>query len=105
MIKYCPACYTEFETEDLVCPQCGTRLEDPYTEDEQDELLELLMNEILAEAAGAAVACSWGQLFHRFKGILIGHCNDFIVDGGIQNLRHEIGADALDFMRTRLPLR
>lgn len=48
MVKYCPACYTEFETEDLVCPQCGTRLEDPYTEDEADEMLELLLNEIRA---------------------------------------------------------
>ena len=46
MKKYCPNCYTDFETEELTCPQCGTELEDPYTEEEDNELLELLMNEI-----------------------------------------------------------
>lgn len=46
MIKYCPSCYIEMETEELVCPQCGTKLEDPFTEEESDEMLELLMKEI-----------------------------------------------------------
>lgn len=44
MKKYCPNCYTEFETEAEVCPQCGTRLEDPYTEDEFEEMLEMLQS-------------------------------------------------------------
>ncbi|MCQ4636671.1 hypothetical protein NE619_08010 [Anaerovorax odorimutans] len=48
MIKYCSSCYTEFETEETVCPQCGTKLEDPFTDDESEEMLELLMNEIRA---------------------------------------------------------
>lgn len=48
MLKYCPNCYTEFETEDEVCPQCGTKLEDPYTDEEAEEMLELLMTNIRA---------------------------------------------------------
>lgn len=42
MIKYCPACYEEFETEDETCPKCGTALEDPMSEEEQNEYVELL---------------------------------------------------------------
>lgn len=42
MIKYCPACYEEFETEDSVCPQCGTALEEPLTDEESEEYLEML---------------------------------------------------------------
>lgn len=48
MMKYCPACYVEFETEDIVCPECGTKLEDPYTDEESEEMLELLMTRIQA---------------------------------------------------------
>lgn len=48
MLKYCPGCYTEFETEENLCPQCGTKLEDPFTEEESEEMLELLFNEIRA---------------------------------------------------------
>ncbi len=48
MLKYCPACYIEIETEETVCPQCGTDLEEPFTEEESDEMLELLMNVIRA---------------------------------------------------------
>lgn len=48
MLKYCPTCYMEFETEDSVCPQCGTKLKDPYTEEEAEQILELLMTEIRA---------------------------------------------------------
>ncbi len=46
MLKYCSTCYIEIETEELVCPQCGTKLEEPFTDEESDEMLELLMNEI-----------------------------------------------------------
>lgn len=48
MLKYCPTCYIEIETEDEVCPQCGTALEEPYTDEESEEMLELLMNVIRA---------------------------------------------------------
>ncbi|MCB6993805.1 hypothetical protein LI177_09965 [bacterium 210820-DFI.6.37] len=48
MLKYCSNCYTEFETEESVCPQCGTKLEEPYTDEEADEILELLFKEIRA---------------------------------------------------------
>lgn len=48
MMKYCPSCYMEVETEELVCPQCGTALEEPFTQEEDEEMLELLMNEIRA---------------------------------------------------------
>lgn len=44
MLKYCSVCYTEFETEENVCPQCGGPLKKPLTE----EWLELLMTEIRA---------------------------------------------------------
>lgn len=48
MLKYCATCYIEIETEELICPQCGSKLEDPFTEEEAEEMLELLMNEIRA---------------------------------------------------------
>lgn len=46
MIKYCPNCYIEIETDELVCPQCGAKLEEPFTAEEDEEMLELLMNEM-----------------------------------------------------------
>ena len=45
MLKYCPVCYTEFETEENVC---GGPLKKPLTEEESEEWLELLMTEIRA---------------------------------------------------------
>ena len=48
MLKYCPVCYTGFETEENVCPQCGSPLKKPLTEEESEEWLELLMTEIRA---------------------------------------------------------
>lgn len=48
MKKYCSSCYMDFETEESLCPQCGEKLEEPFTEEEDAEMLELLMNEIRA---------------------------------------------------------
>ena len=48
MKKYCPGCYTEYETEDTICPQCATKLEDPLTDEEAEQMLEFLMKEIRA---------------------------------------------------------
>lgn len=48
MLKYCPSCYTEIDTEETLCPECGTPLKKAMTEEESEEWLELLMNEIRA---------------------------------------------------------
>ena len=38
-------------------------------------------------------------------GLVAGHLHDLVVDGGVEHLRHEPGADALDAVRTRLTAR
>ena len=39
------------------------------------------------------------QIFSGLESILIFYLDDFIVNAGIQSLRHETCADSLDFMR------
>lgn len=46
-----------------------------------------------------------GELASIFKGIFIGNGNDFIVDFRIERFRYKTSTDALDLMRTSLPLR
>lgn len=48
MLKYCPSCYTEVEVDDKVtkCPHCGEKLDTPFTQEEDDEMMELLMTMI-----------------------------------------------------------
>lgn len=48
MLKYCPSCYTEVEAEDKenTCPHCGGKLDKPFTQEEDDEMMELLMTMI-----------------------------------------------------------
>ncbi len=40
---YCPRCYTDRFVDSRICPVCGTQLEEPMTEDEEDEMMEILM--------------------------------------------------------------
>ncbi len=48
MLKYCPSCYTESEVpeQETVCPHCGGKLEEPFTEEEDEEMMEMLMTMI-----------------------------------------------------------
>lgn len=40
---YCPRCYADRFVDSRICPVCGTKLEEPMTEDEEDEMMEILM--------------------------------------------------------------
>ena len=40
--RFCPACYMNYEVTADICPECGARMEEPMTEDEEAELMELL---------------------------------------------------------------
>lgn len=42
MLKYCPNCYEEFETDEEKCPQCQTKLQEPFDDKEDAEFMELL---------------------------------------------------------------
>ena len=45
----------------------------------------------------------FGQVPGDLKGLIIGHGDDLVNDGCIEDLRDESGADSLDFMGTRVP--
>jgi len=38
---YCPSCYKDYYTEKDKCPVCGCELQEPYTEEEEEELAEI----------------------------------------------------------------
>ena len=40
--RFCPACYMNYEVTTNVCPECGTQMQSPMTEDEEAELMEAL---------------------------------------------------------------
>ena len=40
--RFCPACYMNYEVTADICPECGARMEEPMTEDEEAELMEAL---------------------------------------------------------------
>lgn len=41
---YCPACYEEYLVYGATCPECGAPLEEPLTEDEAAEYLDMLFD-------------------------------------------------------------
>ena len=41
---YCSRCYSDFYVYDGICPECGAVLEDPLTEDEAEEFMEVLFS-------------------------------------------------------------
>lgn len=41
---FCPACYMNYYSDSSLCPECGTPMEEAMTEDEEDELFEMLMH-------------------------------------------------------------
>ena len=40
--RFCPVCYMNYEVTTNVCPECGTQMEEPMTEEEEAELMEVL---------------------------------------------------------------
>ena len=40
--RFCPVCYMNYEVTTNVCPECGAQMQAPMTEDEEDELMEVL---------------------------------------------------------------
>ena len=40
--RFCPACYMNYEVTADICPECGARMEEPMTEDEEAEMMEVL---------------------------------------------------------------
>lgn len=41
---YCPRCYSDFYVYNGICPECGAVLEEPLTEDEAEEFMEVLFS-------------------------------------------------------------
>lgn len=41
---YCPRCYSDFYAYNGICPECGAVLEEPLTEEEAEEFMEVLFS-------------------------------------------------------------
>lgn len=41
--RFCPVCYMNYEVTTNICPECGAQMDEPMTEDEEAELLEMLL--------------------------------------------------------------
>lgn len=41
---YCPCCYQEYYVFGNTCPKCGTLLEQPLSDEEAEEYMEMLFN-------------------------------------------------------------